>query len=136
MKPPPPDGDFRRNRAPCFPLTVSPPAEKMPRMTTLIDYTSRKFKDDLGRRYLLQFRTDETCSGDPRPVNPTGQIVATVMNFGGDGHGSRKTVSREHIRFNDAEAAFDRDHLPYLEPDLCDLAVIMQRLVATGLAAP
>lgn len=105
-------------------------------MTTLIDYTSRKFKDGLGRRYLLQFRTDGTCSGDPRLVNPTGQIVATVMNFGADGHGLRTTISREHVRFNDAEAAFDRDHLPYLEPDLCDLAVIKQRLVAAGLAAP
>lgn len=104
-------------------------------MTTLIDYTSRKFKDDLGRRYLLQFRTDKTCSGDPRLVNPIGQIVATVMNFGGDDHGLRKTISGEHIRFNDAEAAFGRDHLPYLEPDLCDLTVIMQRLVAAGLAA-
>ena len=56
------------------------------------------------------------------------------MNFGAPDHGIEFPVSRPHIRFNDAEAFFDSDHLPYLEPDLCDLAVIHRQLIAAGLA--
>lgn len=103
-------------------------------MTTLIDYTSRKFRDTLGRHYLVQFRTDQTCAGDPRILNPTGQIIATVMNFGGADHGSRILLSRRHIRFNDAETAFGREQLPYLEPDVCDLTAISRRLLKADLA--
>jgi hypothetical protein len=101
-------------------------------MSTLIDY-GRKFVDRDGRRYLLWFRTDDMSFGDPKVENPTGQIIATVMNYGGPDHRREHTISRPHIRFNDAEAAVDRDHLPHLEPDLYDLTVIQARLAAANL---
>lgn len=103
-------------------------------MSTPIDYTCRKFRDHLGRRCRVQFITDEISYGIPTVENPTGQIIALVMNFGAPDHGIEFPVSRPHIRFNDAEAFFDSDHLPYLEPDLCDLAVIQRQLTAASLA--
>ena len=101
-------------------------------MPTPIDY-ARTFVDQDGHRYTLSFLTDAISEGDPKFENPTGQIIATVMNYGGPDHGREHTISRPHIRFNDAEAAIDRAHLPYVEPGLCDLQVIQDRLCAANL---
>jgi hypothetical protein len=105
----------------------------MPPMTTDIDY-ARKFVDQDGQRYQLWFRTDHMSYGDPKVDNPTGQIIATVMNYGAADHGREHPISRPHIRFNDAEAAVDRAHLPYLQPGLYDLKVIQDRLAAANLS--
>ena len=81
----------------------------------------------------MQFLTDDISYGDPAVENPTGQIVATVMDCGGPDHRREYTISRPHIRFNDAEAAIDRAHLPYVEPGLYDLQVIQDRLRSANL---
>lgn len=104
-------------------------------MSTLIDHTSRKFLDQqTGYRCLLQFKTDDISLGDPTVENPSGQIITTVMNHGAPNHRREYAISRPHIRFNDAEAAVDCSHLTYLEPDLCDLQAVQDRLASAKLS--
>lgn len=100
-------------------------------MTYLIDYTVRKFLHENGHRCYLQFECDNLS--DSTVENPLGQVIATVIDPGGPDDRRKYAISRPHIRFKDAQAAVDTDHLPYLEPDLCDLTAIRQRLLAAGL---
>lgn len=114
-------------------MTVSHADMKMSFMSILIDYTSRKFRHEDGHHCLLQFQCDRPSFGDPAVDNPLGQVIATVMNPGAPEDRRVYGISRPHIRFNDAERAVDRGHLPYLNPDLCDLRVIRDRLAAARL---
>ena len=87
------------------------------------------------RVHRLSFDTDAVPYGDPAVTNPTGHVVAVVVNFGQPDNYAKYRISYQHIRFNDADAAVYGDHLPWLEPDrTVNLAAIRERLRAAGLA--
>ena len=84
-------------------------------------------------RYQLRFRPDTRHYGDPSQSNPTGQLVAEVIDPGGPDNGRTVPISRPGVHFNDVEVAVDRDNWPFLAPYKVDLAQIRARIRRAGL---
>jgi hypothetical protein len=84
-------------------------------------------------KFQLRFRTEDVELGSPSLSNPAGQLIATVVDYGHPDHGLEIPVSRPDVLFNDVEAAVDRDHLPFLEPNRVNLAQIRRRIHNAGL---
>ena len=54
--------------------------------------------EDPGMRYQLRFRPDTVTYGNPWESNPTGQLVAVVVEFGHPRNGHTIAISRPHHR--------------------------------------
>lgn len=89
---------------------------------------------DPGVSYQLRFRTDGATSGDPWGTNPTGQLVAVVVDPHRADNGRTVGVSRPGIPFLAAENAVDRDDWPFITPHVVDLDAIAERIREAGLA--
>ena len=89
--------------------------------------------EDPGIRYQLRFRPDTVTYGNPWESNPTGQLVAVVVEFGHPRNGHTIAISRPQVRFNDVETAVDSDNWPFLAPYVVDLDQIRVRIRTRGL---
>lgn len=100
---------------------------------TAIDYAlAYTFVDptEPRRKYRLSFDSDEITGGDrPELTNPLGHVVAVVVNPGQPDNHVQYPISRDHIRYNDAEAAVTGTGWPWLEQGrTINLATIRDRL--------
>lgn len=89
--------------------------------------------EDPGLSYQLRFRPDTFVSGSPWESNPTGQLVAVVVEFRHPRNGHTIAISRPHVHFNDVESAVDSDNWPFLTPYVVDLDQIRARIRTKGL---
>jgi hypothetical protein len=89
--------------------------------------------DDPGISHQLRFRPDTFVAGSPWESNPTGQLVAVVVEFRHPRNGQAIAISRPHVLFNDVEAAVDSDNWPLLAPYVVDLDQIRERIQTKGL---
>jgi hypothetical protein len=89
--------------------------------------------NDPGLRYQLRFRPDPGIYANPWESNPTGQLVAVVVEFRHPRNGHTIAISRPHVHFNDVETAVDADNWPMLAPAVVDLDKISARICDAGL---
>lgn len=83
--------------------------------------------------WQLRFSLEQITTGSPWHTNPTGQLIAVVVNYGHANNGYTIAVSRPGIHFIDAEKAVNADCWPLLAPYKINLAEIRRRVVAAGL---
>ncbi|MGD9622353.1 MAG: hypothetical protein AB7G47_20210 [Mycolicibacterium sp.] len=84
-------------------------------------------------KWQLRFTLDNTSGGDPWETNPTGQLVAVIVDYHRADNGHTVALSRPHINFLDAEAVIDRDAWPFLAPYKVNLDEIERRVTVAGL---
>jgi len=89
--------------------------------------------DDPGISYQLRFRPDVFVTGSPSDSNPTGQLVAVVVEYRHPRNGHTIAISRRHVHFNDVESAIDSDNWPFIAPYIVDLDQIRARIRTKGL---
>src|SRR5262249_4212991 len=65
--------------------------------------------------YQLRFRPHPFVTGSPWDSNPTGQLVAVIVEYRHPRNGQTIAISRPHVHFNDVEAAVDSDNWPFLK---------------------
>ena len=88
---------------------------------------------DPGISYQLRFRPDTFVYGNPWESNPTGQLLAVVVEYRHPRSGHTIAISRPHVHFNDVETAVYSDNWPFLALYVVDLDQIRNRIRDKGL---